>query len=224
MRVLALDVGEKRVGAAVSDPLGYSAQPLMVLARRPHGEFLKALAALAASCQAELVLLGLPRRTDGRQGPEAQRVLALAGEIRTKLGLDCATWDERFTTQAAERLLREGGLRREERRRLVDRTAAALILENFLCHQSSVAAPAPGGPGPGTGSDHRENKKSYQDRAGAPAPGGPGPGTGSDHRENKKSHQGSTGVPAPGGPDIQKNPDRSGAHPPGRPEAGKDPG
>ncbi|MDR2934445.1 MAG: Holliday junction resolvase RuvX [Candidatus Adiutrix sp.] len=132
MRVLALDVGEKRVGAAVSDPLGCSAQPLTVLPRRPHGEFLKALAGLAAGFQAELVLLGLPLRTDGRRGPEAQRVLALAGEIRSKLGLACATWDERFTTQAAERLLRAGGLRREERRRAVDRTAAALILESYL--------------------------------------------------------------------------------------------
>jgi len=80
------------------------------------------------------VLLGLPRRTDGRRGPEAQRVLALAGEIKAKLGLDCATWDEWFTTKAAERLLREGGLRREERQRVVDQTAAALILDSYLNH------------------------------------------------------------------------------------------
>jgi len=134
MRILALDVGEKRVGTAVSDPLGYSAQPLEVLSRRPHGEFLKALADLAGRFRAELVLLGLPRRTDGRLGPEAQRVLALAGEIKAKLGLACATWDEWFSTQAAERALREGGLRREERRRVVDRTAAALILDSYLNH------------------------------------------------------------------------------------------
>jgi putative Holliday junction resolvase len=142
MRILALDVGEKRVGAAVSDPLGCSAQPLTVLPRRPHGEFLKALAALAAGLEAELVLLGLPRRTDGRCGPEAQRVLALAGEIKTKLGLACATWDEWFTTQAADRLLREGGLRREERRRVVDQTAAAIILDSYLNHLSRSEADA----------------------------------------------------------------------------------
>ena len=62
---MALDVGEKRVGVAVSDPLGYSAQPLTVLPRRPHGEFLNSLAALAQEYEVELMLLGLPRRTTG---------------------------------------------------------------------------------------------------------------------------------------------------------------
>ena len=142
MRILALDVGEKRVGTAVSDPLGCSAQPLTVLPRRPHGAFLKALADLAGRFQAELVLLGLPRRTDGRRGPEAQRVLALAGEIKAKLGLACATWDEWFSTQAADKLLREGGLKREERRRVVDQTAAALILDSYLNHLARSVAPA----------------------------------------------------------------------------------
>ena len=141
MRILALDVGEKRVGTAVSDPLGCSAQPLTVLPRRPHSEFLKALAGLAGRFQAELVLLGLPRRTDGRRGPEAQRVLALAGEIKAKLGLDCATWDEWFSTQAAERLLREGGLKREARRRVVDQTAAAIILDSYLNHLARSGDP-----------------------------------------------------------------------------------
>jgi len=152
------------------------------------------------------VLLGLPRRTDGRQGPEAQRVLALAWEIRAKLGLACATWDERFTTQAAERLLREGGLRREERRRAVDRTAAALILESFLSHQASAGAQNPGGPEPGIGSDGRENKKSHQAGAGAPAPGSPEPGIGSDGRENKKNHQTSAGAPTPVSLEPEKTP------------------
>ena len=131
-RILALDVGEKRVGAAVSDPLGFSAQPLAVLPRRPHREFLKALADLAGRHQAGLVLLGLPRRTDGRLGPEAQRVLALAGEITAKLGLACVTWEEWFTTQAAARLLAAEGLRREKQRQVVDKTAAALILDGYL--------------------------------------------------------------------------------------------
>ena len=152
MRILALDVGEKRVGTAVSDPLGYSAQPLEVLSRRPHGEFLKALADLAGRFRAELVLLGLPRRTDGRLGPEAQRVLALAGEIKAKLGLACATWDEWFSTRAAERALLEGGLKREARRRVVDQTAAAIILDSYLNHlnRSGAADRTPGaGDAPG---------------------------------------------------------------------------
>jgi len=131
-RILALDVGEKRVGVAVSDPLGYSAQPLTVLPRRPHAQFLAQVEALAREYEASLILLGLPRRTTGEKGPEAQRVLALAGEIKNKLGLPCDTWDEWLTTVAAERVLLEGGLRRAERRAVVDKTAAALILDGYL--------------------------------------------------------------------------------------------
>jgi len=131
-RILALDVGEKRVGVAVSDPLGYTAQPLTVLPRRPHGAFLQALEALAREYQVDLVLLGLPRRTTGEKGPEAQRVLALAREITIKLGLKCDTWDEWLTTVAAERVLLEGGLSRQKRRQVVDKTAAALILDGYL--------------------------------------------------------------------------------------------
>lgn len=131
-RILALDVGEKRVGVAISDPLGYTAQPLTVLPRRPHGAFLQALDALAREYKVALVLLGLPRRTTGEKGPEAQRVLALAREITVKLGLKCDTWDEWLTTVAAERVLLEGGLSRQERRQVVDKTAAALILDGYL--------------------------------------------------------------------------------------------
>ncbi|MDR2945778.1 MAG: Holliday junction resolvase RuvX [Candidatus Adiutrix sp.] len=131
-RILALDVGEKRVGVAVSDPLGYSAQPLTVLARKPHGEFMKALEKLAVEYENPLILLGLPRRTTGEKGPEAQRVLALASEIKAKLGLECDTWDEWLTTVSAERVLIEGGVRRADRRQVVDKTAAAIILDGYL--------------------------------------------------------------------------------------------
>jgi putative Holliday junction resolvase len=135
---LALDVGEKRVGAAVSDPLGYSAQPLTVLPRRPHGAFLEAVAGLARDYGVSLILLGLPRRTTGEKGPEAQRVLALRREIETKLGLKCETWDEWLTTVAAEKALLEGGLRRRERRQVVDKTAAALILDGYLNYLANL--------------------------------------------------------------------------------------
>ena len=138
-RILALDVGEKRVGVAVSDPMGYSAQPLTVLARRPHGEFLKKLEALATEYEPEVVLLGLPRRTTGEKGPEAQRVLALAREITIKLNLVCDTWDEWLTTVAAERVLIEGGVSRKGRREVVDKTAATLILDGYMNFRRNMA-------------------------------------------------------------------------------------
>lgn len=136
-RILALDVGEKKVGVAVSDPLGYSAQPLTILPRRPHANFLKGVKALATEYDVSLLLLGLPRRTTGQKGPEAQRVLALARELTLKLGLKCITWDEWFTTVAAERTLLECGLKRQARRKVVDKTAAALILTGYLSFQQS---------------------------------------------------------------------------------------
>ncbi len=141
MRILALDVGEKRVGLAVSDPLGFSAQPLAVLPRRPHGEFLNALGKLAQEYEVDVILLGLPRRTTGEKGPEAQRILALGHEINTKLGLKYETWDEWFTTVSAEKVLIDGGVRRKERREVVDKTAAAIILDSYLSFlKNKVAA------------------------------------------------------------------------------------
>ncbi|KXS56441.1 MAG: hypothetical protein AMR96_02805 [Candidatus Adiutrix intracellularis] len=136
-RILALDVGEKKVGVAVSDPLGYSAQPLTVLPRRPHANFLGAVKALAIEYDVSLLLLGLPRRTTGQKGPEAQRVLALARELTLKLNLKCITWDEWFTTAAAERTLLECGLKRRARRKVIDKTAATLILTGYLVFQQS---------------------------------------------------------------------------------------
>jgi putative Holliday junction resolvase len=130
--ILALDVGQRRVGVAVTDPAGLTAQPLTVLDRKPHGLFLESLTALVQQRGAELVLLGLPRRTTGALGPEAQRVMALAHELRSKLGLKVETFDERLTTAVAERAMAEAGLGRRQARPQVDKTAAAVILEGYL--------------------------------------------------------------------------------------------
>lgn len=127
----------------MTDPVGLTAQPLTVLARRPHGRFLESVAALGRECEAELVVLGLPRRTDGRLGPEAQRVLALAYELRSKLGLKVAVWEEWMTTAEAERLLKSDGLNARQRREVVDKTAATLILESYLGGQAAQAQGRP---------------------------------------------------------------------------------
>jgi putative Holliday junction resolvase len=134
-------VGEKRVGVAVTDPLGLTAQPLTVLDRRPHKAFLDKVAGLLKEYQTNFLVLGLPRRTDGRLGPEAQRVMALAYEFRAKLGATVATWEEWLTTVEAERVLKEGGLDARQRRAVVDKTAATLILDGYLArHGSTIKA------------------------------------------------------------------------------------
>jgi putative Holliday junction resolvase len=135
-----LDVGKKRVGVAASDPLGLIAQPVETISRKPHGLFLEKIQSLAKELGADLVVIGLPRRTDGRLGPEAQAAMALAHEIKTKLGLETATFDERLTTVLASRILTEAGLGTEAKKKAVDQAAAALILTGYLDKQKAGAA------------------------------------------------------------------------------------
>ena len=125
-------MGAKRVGAALSDPLGYSASGLIVLERKPHVKFLNQLKAIIEEHEVALVVLGLPKNMDGSLGPQAQRALSLAHEIRTRLGVEVETWDERLSTVEAESLLIEADLSREQRKKVVDKVAAALILQNYL--------------------------------------------------------------------------------------------
>ncbi|MFH1138929.1 MAG: Holliday junction resolvase RuvX [Pseudomonadota bacterium] len=132
VRILGLDLGSKRVGAALSDPLGFSAAGLTVLERKPHAEFLARVAAIVQEKEVTLIVLGLPRNMDGGLGPQAQRALSLAHELRTRLGVEVQTWDERLTTVEAEELLIEANLTREQRKKVVDKVAAAIILQRFL--------------------------------------------------------------------------------------------
>jgi putative Holliday junction resolvase len=132
--ILALDPGEKRVGVAATDPAGLTAQPLTVIPRKPHGLFLQKIQDLAKERESQLILLGLPRRTDGRLGPEAQKALSLAHELKIRLKLPVATWEEWMTTAQAQKILIEGQASRQERRQAVDKTAATLILESYLDH------------------------------------------------------------------------------------------
>jgi putative Holliday junction resolvase len=145
-RIIALDVGEKRVGVAVTDPIGLTAQPLTVLPRKPHSSFLKAISDLSIKYEADLVVLGLPRRTTGALGPESQKVLSLAYELKNRLNLKVQTFDERLTTVMAARVLDQAGLSKEKKKAVVDKTAAAIILEGYLAHQAVLAAQAKPGP------------------------------------------------------------------------------
>jgi putative Holliday junction resolvase len=132
-RVLALDVGSRRLGVAVSDPSGTVASPLVTLPRRTPDEDAAALAALAAEHAATVVVVGLPVTLAGREGPAARQVRAYADELRARLpGLDLRLADERLSTVAAERALVGGGVRRRARRGLVDQVAASVFLQTWL--------------------------------------------------------------------------------------------
>lgn len=131
-RVLALDVGTKRVGVAVSDALGWTAQGIGVLEREPASRLWERLAALLEQYEVTEVVVGHPKNMDGTIGPRAREAEAFAAEVRRRFRLPVRLWDERLSTVAAERSLLEADLSRRKRRRKVDQLAAALILQGYL--------------------------------------------------------------------------------------------
>ena len=133
-RILALDVGDVRIGVAVSDPTGTIAQPLEVYRRVGYGPDSRYVAELCRRMGCESVLLGLPLNMDGIAGPQAQKVKDF-GAVLEKAGLTVRYQDERLTTVTAEAVLIDSGVRREDRRRHVDKLAATVILEQWLASQ-----------------------------------------------------------------------------------------
>lgn len=131
-RILALDVGHKRVGLAVSDPLGLTAQGLGVLTRRTWEQDLARLLELVRPYKIKEILVGLPRHMNGRLGEQAESILALARALGEALGATVSTWDERLSTAEAEKLLISADVSRKRRRRVVDQVAATLMLQAFL--------------------------------------------------------------------------------------------
>jgi putative pre-16S rRNA nuclease len=132
MRILAVDLGSKRVGLALSDPTGTIATALETVRAEPASTLASRLAAIATEHQAERIIVGLPRRLDGTRGPEAAAAERVAAEVRAASRLPVETVDERLTTAAAERSLIEGGVSREKRRESIDRVAATLLLQSHL--------------------------------------------------------------------------------------------
>lgn len=130
-RILCLDVGEKRIGVAVSDILGITAQGLETLQNRGAEESAKAVAALARQYDTDRILCGLPRNMDGSEGFQAKYVRAFAESLRGE-GLQVRFQDERLTTAIARRTLIEADVSRKKRKQSIDRLAAVQILSTVL--------------------------------------------------------------------------------------------
>ena len=137
-RVIALDVGDVRIGAAVTDPTGTIAQPLEVYKRVGYGPDCRYVQELCRRFDTTVVLLGLPLNMDGTRGGQAEKAQAF-GQVLSDAGLDVRYQDERMTTVTAERVLISGSVRRENRKQYVDKLAAAVILEQWLASQSGAA-------------------------------------------------------------------------------------
>jgi putative holliday junction resolvase len=132
-RAVGLDMGTRRIGVALSDSAGTVATPYEVVQRsgdpaRDH----RRIAALVDEAGADVVVVGLPLSLDGTIGPAATGILAEVDDMRAALRVDVVTWDERLSTVEAERSLRQMGVRKGRRRRVVDQVAATVILQSWL--------------------------------------------------------------------------------------------
>jgi putative Holliday junction resolvase len=131
-RILALDLGKKRIGLALSDPLGISAQGLDTLQRSTIREDIAALEAIAREHQVQLVLLGHPLNMRGDEGWQAVYTRDFAQRLTERTGLVVRFWDERLTSKEAERVLRQSGISIEKRAKAIDRLAAVILLASYL--------------------------------------------------------------------------------------------
>ena len=136
LRYLALDVGTKRIGIAVSDELGLTAYPVMTLElRRSRREDLRSIGRLARRFAVAGIVVGHPLHLSGEISPRAAKVRQFAAELGELTGLPIHMWDERLTTREAHQILYEAGRARQQHKDVVDQVAATLILQSFLDEQ-----------------------------------------------------------------------------------------
>ena len=134
-RILGVDVGQKRIGLALSDPMGITAGGLGVLERTGTEQAVKAIADLCIKHEVQTIVVGLPLTLRGTKGPQAQRVQSFADKLQAAAGVPIAMVDERFTTAQGERALMQTGAKRKQRDAVIDQVAAQLILQSYLDQQ-----------------------------------------------------------------------------------------
>ncbi len=135
MRVLGLDIGSKRIGVAISDELGFTAQGLETLICKNPDADLEQIARLAAEYHVREIVVGMPYNMNGTEGPQAQKVRALMERIAERTHRAVQEWDERLSTVAADRALLEADMSRSKRRKVIDKIAAVIILQGYLDRQ-----------------------------------------------------------------------------------------
>ncbi|MDP4177514.1 MAG: Holliday junction resolvase RuvX [Bacillota bacterium] len=132
MRVIGLDVGDRTIGVAVSDPLGYTAQGITTIRRKSIENDLAELKDICDKYNADTLLVGLPKNMNGTLGPQSEKVMEFCEIVKEKIALPIKMWDERLTTVAAHRIMLEADLSRAKRKKIVDKIAATFILQGYL--------------------------------------------------------------------------------------------
>jgi len=133
-RILALDIGNKRTGVALSDDHRIIASPLLVLTPSGRRELVESVVKLVAEHEVGTIVVGMPYDQLGEIGQEAKKIQKDIAVLRERLSLPVIEWDERFTTVQAEQALLEANVSRAKRKDVIDKIAAAIILQNYLDH------------------------------------------------------------------------------------------
>lgn len=132
MRILGLDIGDKTIGVAISDPLGFTAQGITTIRRRIDPLDLKDLKKICDEYKVEKIISGLPKNMNGTLGPQGEKVMEFCKKIKDELNIELEYWDERLTTVAAHRAMLEADMSRAKRKKIVDKVAATYILQGYL--------------------------------------------------------------------------------------------
>lgn len=132
MRILGLDLGQKTIGVAISDPLALTAQGITTIRRTKKEKDIEILRDLCKEYQVELILVGLPKNMDGTLGFASEKIIEFSDIIKSSLNINIEYWDERLTTVAAHRAMLEVDMSRAKRKKIVDKVAATYILQGYL--------------------------------------------------------------------------------------------
>jgi len=136
MRILGLDVGEKKIGVAISDELGITAQGIEVIECKNHGKDIDRICQHISDFKVDKIVVGLPKNMNGTLGPSSEAVKDFVKRLQKSTDMEVVFWDERLTTVAAEKALIEADMSRKKRKGIIDKLAAVLILQSYLEYKS----------------------------------------------------------------------------------------
>ena len=132
LRILGLDVGQKTIGVAISDPLGFTAQGLTTIRRTKKEQDIQEIKKFCDEYDVKVIVIGLPKNMNGTIGPSGEITMALGKLIEEELNVEIKFWDERLTTVAANKAMIEADLSRSKRKKIVDKVASTYILQGYL--------------------------------------------------------------------------------------------
>ncbi|GAA0077962.1 Holliday junction resolvase RuvX [Clostridium sp. CTA-5] len=132
MRILGLDVGQKTIGVAISDPLGFTAQGITTIRRTNKEKDIDEIKKICEEYKVETIVVGLPKNMNGTIGPSGEITMVFGKLIEEELQIKVEFWDERLTTVAAHKAMLEADLSRNKRKKIVDKIASTYILQGYL--------------------------------------------------------------------------------------------